>query len=185
MRILLVLLGLLITQKASAFVEFNLLYFNDALTMSTSASNNRMYIDGAVGFAIDSKKRYNIGWNYTMQSATDTSGSSTTKYSSTQMGPRFVWMLDKNNNWSLGLGLYLISKAKFDDGAGNTPEWRGTAYKFDIGYNFPISDDFYFGIRLNYSSASYSEQIVNSASYSNVSYARSGIYPSFYAYYVF
>jgi len=185
MRSLIVILCLLAAQKASAFVELNLFYFNDALTMATASSNNRMYIDAAVGFAVDSKKRYNIGWNYTTQTATDTSGSSTTKYSSTQMGPRFVWMLDKNNNWSLGLGLYLISKAKFDDGVGNTPEWRGTAYKFDVGYNFPINDDFYFGLRMNYSSASYSEQIVNSASYSNVSISRSVMYPSLYAYYVF
>ena len=185
MRFFLVIFCLLTAQRASAFVELNLFYFNDALTMSTSASNNRMAIDGAVGFAIDSKKRYNVGWNYTTQSATDVSGSSTKTYSSTQMGPRFVWMIDRNNSWSLGLGLYLISKAKFDDGAGNTPEWRGTAYKFDVGYNFPINESVYFGLRMNYSSASFSEQIVNSATYSNVSYSRSAIYPSIYGYYVF
>jgi hypothetical protein len=172
-------------QKASAFAELNLFYFNDSLTNSTSASNNRTYIDVAAGFAIDSKKRYNIGWNYTTQTATDSSGAVTTKYSSTQMGPRFVWILDKDSTWSLGLGLLLISKAKFDDGAGNTPEWRGTAYKIDIGYNFPISESFFFGLRLNYSTATFNEQIVNSASLSNVSYSRSGIYPSLYTYYVF
>ena len=185
MRLLIVLLCLMTAPKASAFAELNLFYFNDALSSTSTASNNRTYIDVAAGFAIDSKKRYNIGWNYTIHTATDANGAAKTTYSSTQMGPRFVWILDRNNSWSLGVGLYLISKAKFDDGAGNTPEWRGMAYKFDIGYNFPVSESFFFGTRLNYSSATFNEQIVNSASYSNVSYSRSGIYPSLSAYYVF
>jgi hypothetical protein len=172
-------------QKASAYVELNGFYFNDSLTVGTAASANRLFIEGSLGFAVDSHKKYNIGWNYSTQSTSDVANGKTATYSSSQMGPRFLIFLDRNNAWSLGFGYYLVSKASYDDGNGNSATWKGTAYKVDIGYNFPVTESLLAGIRMNYSGASYSEQIVGSTTYSNVSYTRSIIYPSLYAVYIF
>jgi hypothetical protein len=179
--------GLLVftaSERASAFVEVNGFFFNDTLTIGTTNSTSRMIFEGAIGFAVDRKKRYNVGWNYSMHSATDKT-TTTAKYTASQMGPRLLWILDKKGNWSAGFGYYLVSKAKYDDGQGNAPEWKGSAFKVDAGYNYEISENFFAGIRLNYSSASYSEQLVQSTTYSNVSYKRSMIYPSLSSVYMF
>lgn len=180
----LLLAALTLSSPASAFVELNGFYFSDDLKVGSTSSTGRMVFEGAVGFAIDRKKKYNVGWNYSMYTATDKT-TSTAKYTGTQMGPRFLWILDKKGNWSAGFGYYLVSKAKYDDGAGNTPEWKGSAFKVDVGYNYEISEAFYAGVRMNYSGASYNEQLVQSTTYSNVSYTRSMIFPSLYTYYMF
>jgi hypothetical protein len=121
--------------------------------VGTAASANRLFIEGSLGFAVDSHKKYNIGWNYSTQSTSDVANGKTATYSSSQMGPRFLIFLDRNNAWSLGFGYYLVSKASYDDGNGNSATWKGTAYKVDIGYNFPVTESLLAGIRMNYSGA--------------------------------
>lgn len=187
--ILILFLGLLTISfvemdTAEAYIELNGFYSSESLTAGTNATNSRMFFDFSIGFAVDKKARYLVGWNYSMHSAAD--GTSTTQtYSSTQMGPRFIWFVDKDNSWSLGLGYYLVTNATFDSGGGTTEKWKGTAIKADFGYNFAVGSQSYAGIRLNYSMANYNEKLVGETTYSTVSYSKTAMYPSIYYIFVF
>ena len=86
-------------------------------------------------------------------------------------------MLDRAKSWSLGLGYYLSTTASVNDGS-NNDKWKGTALKADIGYSISIADKLYTGIRLNYSSASYSENFIGGTGYTEVSYSKTAVYPS-------
>lgn len=176
------LAALLPASRAHAFIELNAFYFSDTMAADSSASSNRMFVEGTLGFMIDKKGEYLVGWAYGMFNATDTTTSSIT-YASTQMGPRFVWVIDKAKNWSLGLGYYLVTSATYN--AGTEEKWKGSAIKADAGYNFNVTDRFQMGVRLNYSAATYTEKLVGATTYSEVSYTRSFIYPSLYSMYLF
>lgn len=169
---------------ARAYIEFNAFYLSDSLTTSSTTSSSKMFIEGAIGFAIDRKGSYLVGWNYSLYNTSD-SGTTTDTYSSTQMGPRFVFMLDKARNWGLGLGYYLVTTATFDSGGSGEQKWKGTAFKVDIGYTLDLNEAVKFGIRMNYSAASYNEQLVGDTDYSKVTHSRSHIFPSLYTMIVF
>jgi hypothetical protein len=176
------LIVLLPARKANAFIELNAFYFTDTMSAATTPSSNRMFIETTLGFMVDKNGQYLVGWAYGMFNATDNNGSAVT-YASTQMGPRFVWNMDKQHHWSLGLGYYLISKASFN--AGTDEQWKGSAIKADIGYNLDIAERFQLGLRLNYSAASYTEKLIGSSTYSTIGYTRTFMYPSVYSIYMF
>lgn len=171
-------------RPAQAYIEFNAFYLSDSLATTETVASTKMFIEGAVGFSIDRKGTYLVGWNYSLYSTSDSS-TTTDTYSSSQMGPRFLFMLDKGHNWSLGLGYYLVTTATFSSGAGGEQKWKGTALKADIGYSMDVSESVKFGVRMNYSSASYSEQLVGETDYSVVTNSRSHIFPSFYTMIIF
>jgi hypothetical protein len=179
-----ILVGMLVASSpAMAYVELNGFYFSDAMTAATNTTASRMFIEGALGFEIDKKGEYLAGWAYSMFTASD-GATATTSYSSTQMGPRFLYMLDKNKNWSIGLGYYLVTTAKFNNGT-TDETWKGTALKADIGYSYSVSEKFKLGMRLNYGLATYTEKFVGGVTYSSISYTRSFMYPSLYSIYLF
>ena len=166
------------TPRAEAFVELNLFYDSDALSTPSSSSDAKTYYEACLGFGIDSKGRYLVGWNYSSFSKTD-SGTTSATYTSTQMGPRFIFMFGKDKQWSLGAGYYLVTTGDYN--ASNTDkQLTGTAFKVDAGYNFPMTDEVMVGLRLNYSAATYTSQLV-SGSYSGISDTVNLIYPSVYA----
>lgn len=180
------LLVLAAASPASAFFELNAFYYSDTMTTSGSAAHNRMNIEGCLGFAIDKKDKYLVGWGYHMMTSSNQAvGAQAETYSSTQMGPRFIVGVDKNNEWTVGLAYYLVTNASYSDGSGSSVTWKGTALKFDFGYNFAVSENFSLGMRFNYASATYSEQLVGSTTYSTVGYAATSMYPSLYSIYYF
>ena len=160
-----------------AFVELNTFYSSDALATPSSTSDSKIYYEGCLGFGIDKGGRYLVGWNYSAFSKTD-SGTASTTYTSTQMGPRFIFMLGKEKQWSIGAGYYLVTTGDYN-ASGTDKQLTGTAFKVDAGYNFPITEGLMLGLRLNYSSATYTSQLVG-GSYSAISDTATLIYPSFY-----
>lgn len=177
-RIIAVSLIFLASAPALAFIELNTFYYTDDLQTATNSKASNMFIEASIGFAIDKKMAYLVGWNYSMMNVTETS-TTTTKYASTQMGPRFVWRIGKSQNWSLGLGYYLLTDATYD-GSGTEVKWEGTTMKVDFGYSFEVATDVQLGLRGNYAASSYNEQLVGSATYSTISYKRTHMYPSLY-----
>lgn len=168
---------------ASAFVELNAFYYSEAATQATTTSGTRMFIEAAVGFKVDKKGQFLAGWGYATHSHTDT-GTTSTTYTSTQMGPRFVWLIDKDRTWGLGFAYYIVTSASYDGGS-SAETWKGTAMHLDLGYNLPVSEDFLVGLRLNYSSATFTEKLVGSSNYSEIAYAKTYMYPSVAAIYMF
>jgi hypothetical protein len=160
----------------AAIYELNMFYASQALTISSAESGSKMFIDGCALIDVSKKPLVSVGWNYGMMSTSD-STTSTTTLSTSDMGPRVVWVFDRQGAWSLGLTYNLIATASYSGGSG-TDTWRGTTLKADIGWSPQLSEDTYLGIRLNYYSANYTEELAGGTSYSQVSYARSFIYPS-------
>jgi hypothetical protein len=183
-RFLLFVFTLFVVSRAEAYAELNAFYKTEALSAATSSASSRMFVEVSLGFGIDHESRYLVGWNYGMFTTSDTT-TTTTSYSSTQMGPRFVWFMNKAKTWSLGIGYNLVTTATFTPAGGTAEVWKGTALKFDVGYNFPLSENWFVGVRMNYSSASYSERLVGSTTYSTVGYTSVLTYPSIYTVYLF
>lgn len=179
----LILLLLSLPMQTFGFVELNAFYFSQAETTATTSAAANTFLEAALGFRVDRPGQYLVGWGYASHSVT-TSGSSTTTYTSTQMGPRFLWMIDKQKTWSLGFAYYLVTTASYSSGGASSDTWKGTALHVDGGYNLPVGDSFFACLRLNYSAASYAEQLAGGTTYSTISYSKTYIYPSIAAVYV-
>jgi hypothetical protein len=164
--------------KARAgLVDLNLLYYSDSQTATTSSSGSKLFYDVFLGFGVYNKNGIVIGWNYANYSNTSTSSATTTTYTSTQMGPKFIFFLNKDHNWRLGLAYNLLTSATYQVSGSPSETWKGTAYAIDIGYQFALSDDLLFGTRINYSISNFTEKLIGTA-YSTVSNSQTFIYPS-------
>lgn len=187
MRILLLLIFFLFTNQAQAIlIDLNTFYFSD--TFSPGSSNStfaRTAYDLRVGFSLDKKSRYFIGWNYSGVTVADQLSSGNEQYTSTEMGPSFLWVIDRNNRWILSLTYNLVSTAQYTPAGGSTEKWKGTTLKAYLGYNIQLSEYWFFGPTLNYYSASFNEKIENESTYTQVSITRSMIYPGIYLGYRF
>ncbi len=168
----------LCSSKASAgIVDLNLLYYSDTLSTTTNSSSAKTFYDFCLGFSVYKNDSILIGWNYGSYATSSTANSSTTTYSSTQMGPKFLFFLNHDHNWRLGLAYNLISKAAYQNGASPSETWKGTAYAIDVGYQFQISDSLLFGARLNYSLSNYNEKLIGTT-YTTDTSTETFIYPS-------
>ena len=173
-----------IPSKSDAMLELNVFYSSETSSTGSSVSRGRTFLEGALGFRIDKKGQYLVGWGFASHSVADSATSSET-YSSLQMGPRFLWFMDKDKSWSLGLAYYIVTTGSYSGGGGSSETWKGTALHADLGYNLPLDDNLLFSVRYNYSAATYSERLVDSTTYSAVSYNKTFIYPSLAVLYVF
>ena len=183
-KIISILFFCAITAPAHAYLELNAFYNSDTFKNEKNNTNTVMLYDVSVGFGIDKKGYYTAGWNYTGHSTSKSDGTTNEAYSSTQMGPRFIFFLDKAKMFNFGLTYNISTKATFNNGT-KTYNWKGTGLKADFGVNFPIGEMTMFGVRFNYSSSSYNEQLEGSADYKTVSYNRNFIYPSLYMFFGF
>lgn len=154
-----------------------MLYYSDSTTATTAASGSRLFYDLCLGFGVYKNNTIVIGWNYANYSSSETSASVTTTYSSTQMGPKFIFFLNKDHNWRLGAAYNLISTATYQNGSNASETWKGSGYAIDVGYQFELSDSLLFGARINYSLSNYNEKLIGAA-YSAVSNSQTYIYPS-------
>lgn len=171
-------------QRTDAYIELNAFYIGDSFNVGSTSTSSRMFVEGSLGFAIDRKSHYLIGWNYGMHTISEDANSVSSSYSSTQMGPRFIWFFTRSKSWSLGFAYNLVTKSEYKSGTNSTESWSGTAFKVDLGYNFAIGDSSFLGVRLNYSSATYTSKLVGSTDYSEISNSVTSTYPSVYFIYL-
>lgn len=175
-----------ITVQAKAYVEVNGFYSSDSLSQTAGTkSDSKVYFEGAIGFSIDKASRYLVGWGYASFGNSDSAaGGVESKYASTQMGPRFVYNIDKAKHWSAALAYYIVTKASYSANGGASEEWKGTALKFDAGYNLEVTPSFFLGLRMNYSSATYTDKYVGTT-WTTESNTKTSIYPSAYSIFYF
>jgi hypothetical protein len=160
------------------FFDTNLYYASDSLKTTATDSNSKMLYDICFGFGVSKNNKFQVGWNYTGHSFTDTVASVATTYTSTQMGPRFIYYFDKDRNWRSSLAYNLSTSATYTAGSNPAEKWKGTGISLDFGYQMKLSDSFAFGIRLSYTTSTFTESLVNNTTYSTISYNRSFMYPS-------
>ena len=165
-------------QANTALVDVNLFYLSNALVTTSSTTNARTLYALTLGYALDKKGQYFIGWNYNIAASTDSTTTSTT-YGSTDMGPKFVWFIDKNQIWSLGLAYNLIANATYTPAGGTGEKWSGSSLLGELGYAPPLTEMTRLGFKLTYYAASY-KQVVVATTVTDVAYTQSWIVPSLY-----
>ncbi len=181
-------MSLILTSLESAaaqfFLESNGFYYSDGVKVSETTTQTKMLLDFALGFTVDKKNRWQIGWNYSMHSS-NTTGGSEESYSSSEMGPKFGYFFDKNRNWGTSFAYNLIVTGTYKVGAGGADQnLRGTSMRFDVGYGNDVTESLRMGARLVYNLATYAEEI-DDTTLTKVSYSRNFIYPAFHISYLF
>lgn len=161
----------------AAVVDANIFYFTDGITADADTTHAATLYSFIIGFNLDKKGMYQVGWNYGSHSTETKNETDTVTYKSTQMGPAFIMYFDKNRAFRFSFSYNLETTGEYDNGTGTAEEWRGTALNADLGYQFRFEDVFSLGLRLNYSTTSYAESIVGNTK-EDVSHKKNIIYPS-------
>ncbi len=160
------------------YFDTNLYYTSEGLTTAAATTSTRTMYDIGVGFSVGKSNQFQVGWNYTGHATSDSTAGVATTYTSTQMGPRFVFYFDKGLRWRTSFAYNLSTSANYTAGAAAAEKWKGTGLGADFGYQFEVNQAFSIGARLNYSTATYNESLVNGTTYSTVSYVKTFMYPS-------
>lgn len=157
-------------------LDLNAFYMSDTLTVSSDTTSTKIFGDLAAMMSMDRKGRLLLGWSYGYISINE-SGSTTSEFSLTEMGPKIGYYITKDYLWSVFFVYNLQSTAEYSSGA-TTAEWRGTSMKAEIGFTPAFSETFYAGLKLNYYLASFDEQFVSGTTFSTISNTRTTIYPT-------
>lgn len=157
-------------------LDANLFYLSDSLTVTTDSTTTSLFWDFAVTINLDKKGQWVIGWAYNSLSISQ-SGATTSEFTLTEMGPKVGYYIDKAKVWSIFLTYNFQSQADYSDST-TTAEWRGTSLKGELGFTPAFTENFHAGVKLNYYQASFSEQFVNSTTFSTISNKRNIIYPT-------
>lgn len=166
-----------VSSASALFIDTNLFYLSDSLVTSTATNTStKTFYDFTIGFSVDKKGNFQVGWNYAAYSTADSVASATTTYSSAQMGPKFIYFFDKDRNWRSSFA-YNISTSATYTASSIEDKWKGTGMAMDFGYQFRGPDGFSLGIRLNYSTTTFNESLIGTT-YTTVSNVRTFIYPS-------
>jgi hypothetical protein len=172
-----VLFAPMVSNADAIFFDANLFYNSDSFTLAQSSTSTRMLYDISFGFGVDKKNYFEVGWNLTGHSMSDSSNGATTAYSTTQMGPIFIFFIGKERSWRLSAAYNLQTSATYTAAGGTSEKWKGTGIAASFGHQFSIGQTASLGIRLNYSMSSFTESLIGTT-YSVVSYTRAYIYPS-------
>jgi len=156
--------------------ELGFLYLTDALSSTNNSTQSKTLYDFSILMTSEGKHAFGIGWTYAGVSTSDETSTSTT-YGSTETGPKFSYLFGRDKNWYLGLIYNFTATAKFKDANGEA-EWRGTSYKAEFGFMPRITTKFSVGIKFNYHSANYNEQVTNSTTLTKTTNTKTMIYPT-------
>lgn len=173
----LILFGFLSQGIAQAMmsVDANFFYFTDSLTASSTSGTTDLFFDVAIMTSLNRAGDLVVGWNYGSYSIAE-SGTSSTTFTATEMGPRFGYYIDRKMEWSFFATYNLQTEATYQTTSSET--WRGSSYKVEFGYSPEVFDETFVGGKIIYYSATYTEKLVGSTTFSTVSYTRSLIYPA-------
>jgi hypothetical protein len=161
---------------AGIYGEVNGYYNTDTFVTSSTSSSSKTFYGLDIYANLETKHYLFAGFHVDQVGITDNNGTTTSTFSSQNMGPMFLWLIDKRKIYSLALGYDLVAKGTYDSGSSNS-KLSGTGIFATFAAMPEVAENFYIGIKLNYYSLSYSKSEVGSAS-SDVSYSRSLIFPS-------
>lgn len=162
---------------ADLLFESNVFYFSDSLKPSTDTTNSRLFFDVTFGMPLTKKGSLILAWSVSKLSYS-LADTATTEISTLEHGPRLGWFFDKAKHWSIFATYNLIASGTFNDGSGAVTWKGGNSFKVDAGFTPRIGESLYVGIRINYYSASYSEQFDASDNFTKITSSQSMIFPS-------
>jgi len=165
-----------ITVKATV-IDLNLYYFTDGLVAAEESTYGATLYSAFIGFDLGREGHYQVGWNYSSHATETVENTTTVTYSSTQMGPGFVFYMGKKRNWRLGASYNLVTEGTYQRTGGTEEALRGSSMNADFGYQLRFESSLSIGFRINYVSTSFSESR-EATTVEDVSYSKSLIYPS-------
>jgi hypothetical protein len=166
--------------RAADFVfDANVFYFTDDFTYDdTPNTYSRLMWDVTPAFTLTKKGRFVLGWNYASYTFTENPGTETS-LTVTDMGPKFMYYLNKDKTWVFAFTYNLITKADYTAAGASATELRGSSMKGEFGYMPMMWERVYMGAKLNYYQASFNEEITGETALDQVSHSRTVIYPTF------
>lgn len=174
------LLLVILSQAAFAGLhgEGSFFYNSDNFTTATTSSQTKMFYGLDLYANLDSKGTYFAGFHIDQVNLQETSGSTTTSLTSLNMGPMGTWLIDRKKQFGLSVGYNMIANGTLTTATGTSTTLTGTGLFASLSVMPEISENLYFGFKLNYYSLSYSRSIDGNST-SAISYGRSLIFPSF------
>lgn len=160
---------------AGLFGELSLFYGTDNFTTSSSVQNGKSHYALDLFANLENKYRFFGGFHVDQISVTDTGAVSTT-FTSLNMGPMLMWIIDRKQTFSLAAGYHILSKGSYNDGSA-TQELTGTGLWASFGIMPEIDEHLFVGVKYNYASYNYTKSLVGSAS-SDIAYTRALVFPS-------
>lgn len=165
--------------QAGVYAELNGLYSTDTFTRTTSSSNSKTYYALDIHANLENKERFYAGFHVDQISLIEDDGSgSQSTLTSLNMGPMFMWVMDRKKTFSLALGYNLLANGTFTVTGSTSATLTGSGMWGSFGVMPEVAENWYLGFRLTYYSLSYTKSTVGSAA-SDVSYSRTLIYPTF------
>lgn len=162
---------------ATAIIDFGGTFSSNSLNVGSESTNSQNFYNLNVMFNLDTKMRWNLGWAVFGISDETGTGSTTTSYSSFDMGPAFRWNIDKNGIFSLTFIYGYLAKGKYSAGTGSSEEWDGSSFLVQFGMQAPVKEDkFYVGFTLNSYTGTYTDKTVNNVK-SSVSATKTSLFP--------
>jgi hypothetical protein len=162
---------------AGAVLDINYLMFSDGMKSATTDEYSATAMNGFLGFSVDKKGYFILGWNYDSVATSNKVDTTTTEYSSTQMGPGLVIYMDKDHTWRLSAAYNIETLATYKTTGSTEEEWSGTSISGSLGYQIRFTESLSIGLRLNYNSASFASQLIGTTQ-EDVSYTKDLMYPS-------
>jgi hypothetical protein len=165
-------------QSIAAFtIDLNGFYSSDSLAYTSTTSNTRTFLSSSLNMAIDKGRSFYIGWSMITFSAPDTTTTSVT-YTSSDMGPRIMYNFNKSGSFNIAVTYNLKATTTYT-GSGASETLRGTSLLGEIGYTPEVAEGLLLGFKLNYYAPAFTESLVGTTTFTNVSYSRTLLFPSF------
>lgn len=162
---------------AGVWGELNGFYNSDSFLADEDATFTQTYYNLDVFANLDNNYTFYAGFHvHQLATTSDVTGATDNSFSTLDMGPMLMYVIDQKRIFTMTANFNVIAKAT-NDGS-QTANWSGTSMLLSLGVTPEIKDGWYAGFRLNYYSASYSDQTVGSAA-STVSHSRTMIFPTF------
>lgn len=164
--------------SAEMMIDFGFAYSSDSLHKTTDTTNANTFYNVDLLFNLDNRRAFNVGWMVYGISQTSAASSTTTTYSSMDMGPAIRWNIDRSGIFSTTLAYGYLARGTYGATGATDEKWEGTSYFAQMAAQIPLSERFYMGVSLNYYGASYSQKTVSNVESSNDS-TKTWIFPMF------
>ena len=146
----------------------------------TNSSYSRFAGDISIGMRLVEDNMWSIAANLSSLNTSDQESGNTQRWSTFDYGLKVIGYLNRIKTWGFGFAYNLAANGEYSD-ATQSKKWRGTSVKMDVGYTPLVFHKVYFGVRLNYYLAQYTEESTDGGStYLNQKVGRNLLYPSIF-----
>lgn len=167
-----------IKSKAELLWDLHLTYLSDQLKYTATSTQSLMFWNTSINFIMSKSGRFYFGWGMLGLTQTENDGTNQNQYSSTEMGPRFLY-LSKSGMYQIAVSYHLRNTTTYTLGTAEPASLRGTSLFAELGLMPEVGDGFRAGAKLNYYAPTWTENVVGGATFSQVAYNKVLIIPTF------